>query len=70
MIYTTGFSYILFPGMRFLENLKNPVVIDAVLEYQDLKAMKIYKYAPTPKNPNYSVGGNVWHVGFSATMFF
>ena len=70
MIYTTGFSYILFPGMRFLENLKNPVVIDAVLEYQDIKAMKIYKYAPTPKNPNYSVGGNVWHVGFSATMFF
>ena len=56
--------------MRFLENLKNPVVIDAVLEHQELKSMKVYKYAPTPKNPNYSVGGSVWHIGVSATMFF
>lgn len=70
MIFTTGLSFILFPGMRFLENLKNPVVLDAVLEYQDMKPMKIYKYAPTSRNPNYSAGGHVWHFGFSATMFF
>jgi hypothetical protein len=70
MIYTTGISLILFPGMKFLENLKNPVVLDAVAEYQDLTTIKIFKYSPTPKNPNYSTGGHVWHLGFSATMFF
>ncbi len=70
MIFTAGISAVLFPGMKFLENLKNPVVIDTVIDYQDLRSIKVFKYAPTSRNPNYSAGGNVWHLGISATMFF
>ena len=70
LIMTGGISFALLPGTKFLENLKNPIIIDLVAEYQKLHGQHIYKYTPTEKNPNYSVGGNVWHFGLSATLFF
>ncbi len=70
LIMTGGISLTLLPGMKFLENLKNPIVIDFVAEYQKLHGEHIYKYRATDRNPNYSVGGNVWHIGVALTMFY
>lgn len=70
LIYTAGVSYALLPGMKYLENLKNPIILDLVLDYQKLHGEHIYKYRATERNPNYSVGGNVWHIGGSITMFY
>jgi long-subunit fatty acid transport protein len=70
LIMTGGISLTLLPGMKFLENLKNPIIIDIVGEYQKLHGQHVYKYRATDRNPNYSVGGNVWHLGASITMFF
>ena len=70
MIYTAGLSAVLFPGKEFLENLKNPVVLDAVVDYQEMKGIQGFKYSPTSRNPNYSAGGKVWHLGISITMYF
>lgn len=69
-IVTGGTSLILAPGMfSFLPNLKSPIILDFVVEYQKLHGEHIYKYFATQRNPNYSMGGNVWHFGFSVTTF-
>jgi long-subunit fatty acid transport protein len=71
LIGTVGLSYILFPDtFSFLEDLKNPVVFDLVAEYQKLHGRHVAKYEPTERNPNYSSGGNIWHLGASVTMFY
>jgi hypothetical protein len=71
MIYTLGFSFILIPGTySFLENLKSPVILDFVAEYQKLHGEHVYKYVATERNPNYSMGGRVLHFGFSLTTYF
>ncbi|MCC5814704.1 MAG: outer membrane protein transport protein [Leptospira sp.] len=68
-IVTTGFGYVLFPdSFSFLEDLKNPILLDFVLEYQKLHGRHIFKYNATERNPNYSFGGNVWHIGGSITI--
>jgi len=68
-ILTGGIGYVLFPdAFSFLEDLKNPILIDLVIEYQKLHGRHIYKYQPTERNPNYSVGGNVWRFGVSFSL--
>lgn len=69
MIGTAGASIILFPGQT-LPNQKSPILLDLVAEYQKLTDELVIKANPTIRNPNYSMGGKVIHVGFSITMFF
>lgn len=69
-IVTAGLSLTLFPGMRFLENLKNPVVIDVVAEMQKMQDVSVIKLAPSDKNPIYTAGGSAVHIGGSVTTFF
>ncbi|MDX1959141.1 MAG: aromatic hydrocarbon degradation protein [Leptospiraceae bacterium] len=70
MIYTGGISLIAPPGLYgYLPNLKSPIIIDLVVEYQKLHGEHVYKANPTPTNPNYSAGGNVIHFGISFTAY-
>ena len=69
-IVTGGVTYMLLPGaFKFLKGLENPIAVDFVVEYQKLHGRSIIKDNPTPTNPNYSSGGNVWHAGISFTFF-
>ena len=69
MIGTGGISIILYPE-KTLPNQKSPIILDLVGEYQKLTDDYVIKYVPTVRNPNYSMGGKVIHIGFSVTMFF
>lgn len=71
MIYTLGASLVLIPGtFGFLENLKSPVILDFVIDYQKLHGEHVYKYVHTDRNPSYSMGGRVLHFGVSLTTYF
>lgn len=70
-IWTGGFGYVLFPdSFPFLDDLRNPILFDVVVEYQKLHGRHVAKYNPTESNPNYSFGGNVWHFGAAVTVLF
>jgi hypothetical protein len=69
MIGTAGVSIILNPGQGLPEQ-KSPIILDLVGEYQKLTDELVTKANPTVRNPTYSMGGKVIHVGFSVTMFF
>lgn len=69
MIGTAGVSIILNPGQGLPEQ-KSPIILDLVGEYQKLTEEFVTKANPTVRNPSYTMGGKVIHVGFSITMFF
>jgi hypothetical protein len=69
LIGTAGISVLLLPE-KVLPNQKSPVILDLVFEYQKLTDEQVTKTFPTQRNPSYSMGGKVLHLGFAVTMFF
>jgi hypothetical protein len=69
LIGTAGISVLLLPE-KVLPDQKSPIILDLVFEYQKLTEELVSKNIPSQRNPSYSMGGKVLHLGFSVTMFF
>ncbi len=70
--FMAGVKYVLMPGhFSFLSRLKHPIVFDFTIERQNLKSRALLKISPTTRQPHYyTVGGGVWHTGFSMTFYY